>query len=96
MNMRKEKLKMVKYYAKSVSKEGVYFLVNGWHRNGSFWEKSISSRTLFNRRQDIKTSLTKLFKVMPEYLDDDISIHPYIITDEEAEEAKLDLFDPAE
>ena len=65
---------MKKYAMKSTSEDGIFYLVNGWDRYKSFWEKDISDWTLFKRRQDCQASLTKLLKVMPEYGTDKFEI----------------------
>ena len=67
-----EKTKM--YAMKSVSDEGVWYLVNGWKRNKAFWMNDITAKTLFKRRIDCQVSLTKLLKVMPEYKADKFEI----------------------
>ena len=73
---------MKKYTIKSTSKEGIYYLVNGWHKIGTFWfsEKSVlhdteyAKRFFFNKTAQAKASLTKLLKVMPEYAADKFEI----------------------
>lgn len=69
---------MKKYTIKSTSKEGVYYLVNGWNHCNTFWfnEKSVledienAKRFFFNKPAHAKASLTKLLKIMPDYLSD--------------------------
>lgn len=69
---------MEKYTIKSTSKEGVYYLVNGWNKCKTFWfdEKSVLSDVenaknyFFNKPSHAKASLTKLLKVMPDYKSD--------------------------
>lgn len=57
---------------KSVSKEGVYYLVNGWNKYKSFWEKNgNSSIVLFPNIGIAKRSLSILLKNMPDYADDE-------------------------
>ena len=66
---------MTKYTIKSISDEGIYYLVNGWNKHKAFWidEKSVmeniekAQRFFFNKPSQAKASLTKLLKVMPEY-----------------------------
>lgn len=60
------------YTIKSVSDEGVYYLVNNWNKHKSFWiePEKVKKEMLFKRPMDAKRSLTKLLKVMPEYQTD--------------------------
>ena len=62
---------MKAYTIQSISEEGIYYLVNGWNKNKSFWvaEKDIH-KALFKTAGQAKASLTKLLKVMPDYLTD--------------------------
>ena len=61
----------MKYAIKSTSKEGVYYLCNGWAKHNTFWVKEHQiHKALFNTKGQAKVSLTKLLKVMPEYLND--------------------------
>lgn len=58
---------------KSISADGVYYLVNGWHKYNQFWHKNgDDQRCHFKDAKTAKTSLTKLLKTFPEYLDDEI------------------------
>lgn len=67
-----------RYTIKSTSKEGVYYLVNGWNKAKTFWldEKSVledvenAKRFFFKKPQHAKSSLTKLLKVMEDYRND--------------------------
>ena len=73
---------MTKYTIKSTSEEGVYYLVNGWEKCKTFWfsEKSVmedtdnAKRFFFNKPSQAKASLTKLLKVMTEYLEDEFEV----------------------
>ena len=73
---------MKKYTIKSTSKEGVYYLVNGWRKCKTFWfnEKSVLSdidfakKFFFNKPEQAKTSLTKLLKIMNDYKTDKFEI----------------------
>lgn len=61
----------MKYTIKSTSEEGVYYLCNGWNKHKTFWVKEDNiHKALFNTKGQAKASLTKLLKVMPEYLND--------------------------
>ena len=79
--MRKEQ-DMTKYTIKSTSEEGVYYLVNGWEKCKTFWfsEKSVmedtenAKRFFFNKPSQAKASLTKLLKVMTEYIEDEFEV----------------------
>lgn len=73
---------MKKYTIKSISDEGIYYLVNGWNKYKTFWfdEKSVmtdtenAKRFFFNKPSQAKSSLTKLLKVMPEYANDKFEV----------------------
>lgn len=73
---------MTKYTIKSTSDEGVYYLVNGWHKCKTFWfrEKSVMEDTenakkyFFNKPSQAKASLTKLLKIMSDYSTDRFEI----------------------
>lgn len=73
---------MKKYTIKSVSDEGVYYLVNGWKKCNTFWfdEKSvlknieIAKMYFFNKPSQAKASLTKLLKIMPDYATDQFEV----------------------
>ena len=64
------------YTIKSVSDDGTYYLVNHWSGNDKFWQKfdEVGKETLFSRESDAKRSLTRLLKVMPDYLADDFEM----------------------
>ena len=73
---------MTKYTIKSTSDEGVYYLVNGWDKCKTFWfnENSVledtenAKRFFFNKPSQAKANLTKLLKVMTEYLNDEFEL----------------------
>ena len=58
------------YTIKSTSSEGVYYLVNGWSKYRTFWKDHTDSTTQFKTAGQARASLTKLLKIMPDYLDD--------------------------
>ena len=59
---------------KSESNEGIYYLVNGWEKNKAFWVKDGNKPcTRFKELRTAKMCLTKLMKIMPDYLDDIIT-----------------------
>mgnify|MGYP003571272836 CR=1 FL=1 len=60
------------YTVKSTSDEGVYYLVNHWQQHKRFWvsKEELKRSMLFRRKQDAKTSLKKLLKVMDDYKND--------------------------
>jgi len=59
---------------KSESSEGIYYLVNGWNKYKKFWHKNGNSEIVrFKDMKTAKTSLTKLLKIMPDYLEDIIT-----------------------
>ena len=64
------------FTVRSISDEGVYYLVNGWNRNKTFWvnKEDLRKDMLFNKAADAKRSLTKLLKVMEEYRTDEFNI----------------------
>lgn len=57
---------------KTVSNEGIYYLVNHVGKYRTFWVEAneLKSGMLFNRVSDAKASLTKLLKVMSDYRTD--------------------------
>ena len=58
---------------KSISDDGVYYLVNGWYKYQNFWHKNgEDQRCHFKDIKTAKTSLTKLLNQFPEFLDDTI------------------------
>ena len=64
------------FTVKSVSDEGVYYLVNGWDRHKAFWKskENLKQDMLFKSVADAKRSLTKLLKIMPDYATDKFEI----------------------
>ena len=64
------------YTVKSISDEGVYYLVNRWNMHQRFWvrKEELKRSMLFRRKQDAKASLTKLLKVMDDYKNDTFEI----------------------
>lgn len=66
---------MKKYTIKSVSNEGVFYLVKGWYKEKAIWfsEKRVMANPSYYREKffstpaSAKATLTKLLKVMPEY-----------------------------
>ena len=73
---------MKKYTIKSTSKEGIYYLVNGWNKCKTFWldEKSVmedkenAKRFFFNKPSQAQASLTKLLKIMSDYANDKFKV----------------------
>lgn len=73
---------MKKYTIKSTSDEGIYYLVNGWEKCNTFWfgedevmeDVEKAKRHFFNQPSHAKASLTKLLKIMPDYLDDEFEV----------------------
>lgn len=64
------------YTIKSVSDDGIYYLVNGWHKVYKMWvhENEIKQKYLFKSIAGAKNSLTKLLKIMWEYKTDKFSV----------------------
>ena len=69
----------MKYTIKSVSNEGVYYLVNGWYKHKTFWisQEQLDSNPnyyinnyFFKTKASAKSRLTKLLKIMSEYRTD--------------------------
>lgn len=61
----------MKYTIKSTSEEGVYYLCNGWAKHKTFWVKEDNmQKAIFNTKGQAKASLTKLLKIMPDYIND--------------------------
>lgn len=61
---------------KSVSDDGIYYLVNGWEKYKRFWVEleNLKPDMMFKTAADAKRSLTKLLKIMYEYLNDDFEL----------------------
>ena len=57
---------------KSISDEGTYYLNKDWEKNKSFWKhgSEIKKEQMFKTASAAKGSLTKLLKVMDDYLTD--------------------------
>lgn len=57
---------------KSISKEGTYYLNKDWEKNKSFWKhgSEIKTEQMFKTASAAKCSLTKLLKVVDDYLSD--------------------------
>ena len=58
---------------KSISNEGMYYLVKNWDKQKTFWKtkNKLSYKTdLYNTESSAKASMTKLLKVMEEYAED--------------------------
>lgn len=57
---------------KSISDEGTFYLNKNWEKNRSFWKygSEIRAEDLYKTASAAKGSLTKLLKVMGEYLAD--------------------------
>ena len=74
-------MKEIMYTIKSVSDEGVYYLVNDWYKHKTFWinPKKIKPNMLFKRPSDAKRSLTNLLKIMPDYKTDDFKLVEVIV-----------------
>ena len=73
----------MKYTIKSVSDEGIYYLVNGWNKYKTFWISQAEfnrnhnyyiNNYFFKTKASAKSSLTKLLKVMPDYKTDVFSM----------------------
>lgn len=75
--------KIIGYTIESSSKEGKYYLVNGWYKHFAFWIRTKD----FNFNKDwflhvitfksigsAKTSLKKLLKIMPDYSTDNFTL----------------------
>ena len=69
----------MRYYLVSDSKEGTYYLVNGWRKYKAFWTKGFGiKRNTFRSKSSAQRSYNKLCKSMPEYLDDTIKIGGFL------------------
>lgn len=60
------------FTVKSTSHEGVYFLVNHWQKNKTFWiePEKAKPEMMFLSPRTARSSLTKLLKIMPDYKTD--------------------------
>lgn len=73
---------MTRYTIKSISNEGIYYLVKGWHKEGAIWipEKKVKANLdyykekFFSTPSGAKASLTKLLKVMTDYETDNFEV----------------------
>lgn len=63
---------MSTYTIKSISNDGEWYLVKGWRKYKSHWQNrdNCLPDTTFKSVASAMRSLTKLLKVMPEYLTD--------------------------
>ena len=84
------------YTIKSVSKEGVYYLVNHAKDYKTYWveKRDLKPKMLYDRAADAKASLTKLLKIMTEYRADKfylVKINTYgnIESEEELQMSKI-------
>ena len=64
------------YTIKSESSEGIYYLVKNWEKNKTFWNRleNMKQNMLYKTESAAKASITKLFKSMPEYKDDKLTV----------------------
>ena len=83
------------YTIKSVSDEGIYYLVNHANDYKTYWveKRDLRPKMLYDRAADAKASLTKLLKVMTEYKADKfylvkINIYGNIESEEELQMSK--------
>lgn len=68
----------IRYTIKCTSKEGIFYLVNGWNKAKTFWfsEETVSEdiekakEFFFKKPHHAKSSLTRLLKIMEDYKDD--------------------------
>lgn len=59
---------------KSVSQDGVFYLVNGWSKYGMWWHINPNDqRVLFKDMRSAKCSLTKVMKLEPDFMNDIIT-----------------------
>ena len=86
---------MYMYTIKSVSDEGIYYLVNHANDYKTYWveKRDLRPKMLYDRAADAKASLTKLLKVMTEYKADKfylvkINIYGNIESEEELQMSK--------
>lgn len=83
----KDSIKDTKYTIKSISKDGEYYLANGWGKRIAMWVKKeqIRPELLFNSIGQAKASLTKLLQMFPEYKSDtfeEVSFNDSIVKDD--------------
>jgi hypothetical protein len=73
-----EKSKIIGYTIKSISNDGLYYLINGWYKYFGFWFRTKDiynnpenlNKITFKTAGSAKASLTKLLKIMPDYITD--------------------------
>ena len=68
--------KTIGYTIKSTSDEGVYFLVNHWEKNKTFWVKreQLKEDMLFKTSGYAQRSLKHLLEVMEDYKTDEFDL----------------------
>ena len=75
--------KIIGYTIESSSKEGIYYLVNGWYKHFAFWirKKDFSfnieyylNLITFKTIGSAKANLTKLLKIMSDYSTDKFTL----------------------
>lgn len=83
------------YTIKSISNEGIYYLVNHAEDYKTYWveKRNLRPKMLYDRAADAKASLTKLLKIMTEYKADKfylvkINIYGNIESEEELQMSK--------
>lgn len=61
---------------KSISDEGVYYLVNHWNKHKTFWVKKekLKPSMLFKSVAYAKRSLNRLLKIMDDYRNDKFEV----------------------
>lgn len=64
------------YTIKSVSNEGIWYLVNHWNEHRTYWNQkdNITPYNTFASPRTAKANLTKLLKVMEDYRTDDFTL----------------------
>ena len=66
---------MEMYTIRSVSEDGVYYLVNGWRKHKAFWSKTADPvRNGFKTDGLAERQLDKLLATMPEYGKDKLTL----------------------
>ena len=63
------------YGIKSVSKDGVFYLVNGWKKHGAFWSKTADPAVCGFKTAGLATrSLNRVVEIEPDYMNDWLSL----------------------
>ena len=74
---------MTGYVIKSISGDGVYYLIKNWNKNKTFWKKKdwLKDGDFYKSAKYAIRSLKHLLEIMPDYAADKFSIVRIDVTD---------------